>query len=392
MSEQTIDWEKSDKFEEIWKNFFEFITREDILEEEFREIRILFGANEVRELVEFIWENIEYASNMMERIKEFNKMNLYLGCFVGYLIGYFGENEVVSEECDFALVKFYTEKVLKNCSIYLDTIMEQLGTTTAKVIQQNKLREMEQMIEEIDPLEIYKEHREIAKAWQGVSLCSLGVMSRITRNRKLRDYLRNIDEILLTCNVLSHFRENIGYIPWVLNMAEEETIILIVPEKKRGIEVKIEQIDSEDVFFTLLQFELYHKNMLEPLGAMEFTYNEAIEKIAKHEWDKEELPDPLTDYACFDYYSYSALRADGSYEKAKAISGTETILRNPRLDGKIVILLASLTVRKSWSNAYVCGTHPGLQPKVEFLRELPKAEVEQWTKKIYETNIGKVCK
>lgn len=65
----------------------------------------------------------------------------------------------------------------------------------------------------------------------------MSVMSRICRERSLREYLRGVDSIGDLCGFLSQFEGAYGYISSVLGMVEEEDIIILSPEKQLGLEV-----------------------------------------------------------------------------------------------------------------------------------------------------------
>ena len=54
----------------------------------------------------------------------------------------------------------------------------------------------------------------------------------------------------------------------------------------------------------------------------------------------------------------------------------------PQLNGQTLILVGKPQIQRSWSGAFVAGTHINLRPQVEILRELDAAEVQQWLKTI----------
>ena len=54
---------------------------------------------------------------------------------------------------------------------------------------------------------------------------------------------------------------------------------LVFREPADQLYVSLEEIDSNNVFFTLLQFTLYHEGLLKELGAQGFEYREVVERI-----------------------------------------------------------------------------------------------------------------
>ena len=84
-------------------------------------------------------------------------------------------------------------------------------------------------------------------------MLSLGLMSRISSSRPLRDLLRSKDRIAERCYYLDNFCDTVGFVPRVLDMVEEETVLLLSPSTGNGVEVSLHEIDSNNIFFTLLQ-------------------------------------------------------------------------------------------------------------------------------------------
>lgn len=154
---------------------------------------------------------------------------------------------------------------------------------------------------------------------------------------------------------------------------------MLSPSTRQGVEVQLRQLDSNNLFFTLLQFALYHQNLLEALGAAEFNYQPLIEKLALHEpIPPEEYPEHIYEQGCLGYYNWQALRPDGSFDEMQAVWGEGVFQEIPQLNGRTLLLVGRPQIQRSWGGAFVTGTHINLQPQVQILRRLPEAEVQQW--------------
>ncbi|MCX4266863.1 MAG: hypothetical protein OSJ64_08735, partial [Firmicutes bacterium] len=160
------------------------------------------------------------------------------------------------------------------------------------------------------------------QAWHGLSPLSFGMMSRLAASQNLRDFFRQHNDgewLHGLCSLLSEWHEAVGFIPYMLDLQEENTALVLSPSTRQGVEVKLRQIDSNNLFFTLLQFALYHQNLLKSLGAAEFNYQPLIEKLALHEpIPPEEYPEHIYEQGCLGYYNWRALRPDGHFDEMQA--------------------------------------------------------------------------
>lgn len=338
-----------------------------------------FQSPAVQNLISFGAENNEFLDSIVDTFAEIGEMDAYNGCLTGYLIGLYGESEITNEKTDKALAIFF-ERVLGLCEQYIALACRRIGAAPEQLEEDDGLLEA---FGELSPEDMRKEAPEPAMAWMGIGMLALGLMSRISSSRPLRELLRSMDRIPERCSYLDSYCENVGFVPHVLNMVEEETVLLLSPATGNGVEVSLHEIDSNNIFFTLLQFTLYHEDLLEALGAQKFQYREVIERIARHEpVEEKEWPEQVYESGCFGYYTYPALQPDGSYNEMGAVWGEGTLYEVPKLDGRYVILLTKPNIQRSWGNAFVTSTHSQLQPDVKLIRRLSKEEVAGWMEKI----------
>ena len=366
-------------FSKAQQDFLAYAKSSELLHGELEEASVFFQASVVQNLIAFGAEHNEFLEQIAETFSAIGSMDIYRGCLTGYLIGLYGESEITSENADRALAAFF-QHVLGLCEQYMALVCQRIGATVEQLEEDDVLAEK---FYQFSPDSLWEEEPTLVKAWMGISMLSLGLMSRISSSRPLRELLRSADRIAERCFYLDSYCDTVGFVPHILNMVEEETVLLLSPATKNGVEVSLREIDSNNLFFTLLQFTLYHEHLLKPLGAQPFTYREVVERIARHEpVEEEEWPEQLYESGCFGYYTYPALQPDGSYNEMGTVWGEGTLYEVPKLDGRYVILLTKPNIQRSWGNAFVTSTHSRLQPEVKLIRRLSKEETEEWLEKI----------
>jgi len=366
--------------------------RDDALLGELEQPALFFNAPPVRRLLDYTAEAPEAARRLVDALAQINEMSVYRGALAGYLIGLYGEKGCANAQTDSALAEFYLH-ALELASEYLWLACQYLGIEpqqlTANADDEEKRQELIQRLGDLPP-DIAAFHQPNAmQAWCALSPLSFGMMSRLAASRALRDYFRahnENDRLLGVCSLFAEWHEAVGFIPYMLDLQEEALALVIAPAARRGVEVKVSQLDSNNLFFTLLQFELYHKNLLQPLGAADFQYRPLIEKIAKHEpLDEAEWPEQLHEQGALGYYAWPALRPDGSFDDSQPIWGEGVFADIPRLNGQTLVLVGAPQIQRSWGGAFVAGTHKNLRPRVEIRRELEPEEVRGWLAAIRQT-------
>ncbi len=367
------------EFSEARQAFLTFAKSPELLPDELDQTSVFFQAPAVKNLIAFGADHNEFLDQIAETFSAIGTMDVYRGCLTGYLIGLYGESEITAESADRALAAFF-QHILGLCEQYMGLVCERIGAAPEDLETDDDIAEA---FYQFSPDSLLEEKPELVKAWVGIGMLSLGLMSRISSSRPLRDILRSADKIAERCSRLDNYCDTVGFVPHILNMVEEETVLLLSPATGNGVEVSLREIDSNNLFFTLVQFVLYHEELLKPLGAQPFTYREIVERIARHEpVADEEWPEQLYESDCFGYYTYPALQPDGSYNEMGAVWGEGTLDEVPKLDGRYVILLTKPSIQRSWGNAFIASTHSRLQPEVKLTRRLSKEETAEWLNKI----------
>ncbi len=127
-------------------------------------------------------------------------------------------------------------------------------------------------------------------------------MSRICRERSLRESLRQVENIEDLCGFLAQYVGAYGFVSSVLELVEEEDIIILSPEQGVGLEVTVRQLDSNFLFFTLFQIEMYHRGWLEKLGVLDYKYDPVRDQRA-HNLVGEDEREEGQDTPCMEYYT-----------------------------------------------------------------------------------------
>lgn len=368
------------RFEQLAQGFLAFCQSDALLPNELQTPPVFFNAPQVKKLLTFTDDHEEFMPALLETLAQIGQMSIYRGSLVGYLIGLFGEKGYDSGQTDAALVDFY-QRVVQLNEQYVAAACRRLG------VEPRQLAEDDALLKRLDilpPAEAAPGQPQLQQAWCAFSPLSFGMMSRLAASRPARERMRSHNangRLPSLCRLLSEWHEAVGYIPYMLDLAEDETALVIAPATGRGVEVRLQQIDSNNLFFTLLQFALYHKNLLNALDAGPFTYDPVIEKIALHQpVDEEEYPQQLYQQGCLGYYNWRAMGTagifGGRFDEMQAVWGEGCFAEVPRLNGRPVILVGRPQILRSWGQAFVASTHINLQPSVEILRELSQAEVQ----------------
>lgn len=392
-------------YQKAWKDFLAYACGSNVTEKEMQNQSQFGKTPAVSALIQCGNENEDVAFGIPRDIGlNLKNMDAYRGCMAAYMIGLYAESGYCCDEGDDGLIDFFLIS-LDRCKQLIEECIRQTGCEenqdedeeSEEEIHQDDIEnneydedededyeDEESLMEKADLTLIFQEQPDLIKTYYGMGMATLAVMSRISRSRSLRDRLRKEGYVSNLCRQMDPYFPNVGFVPSILDMAEEETALLLSPSTGIGVEVALQQIDSNFVFFTLVQFALHHADLLEPLGADGFTYHDELELLAKHEGGSNQKQ--VGDSACFGYYAYPAWQQDGQFDPMQSVWGEGTLYEVPKLDGRFVILLDKPTIKRMWNNAFVQSTHSGLKPDVRVVRRLADEEAAAWIEKVREAN------
>lgn len=373
---------KQKEFEQAKEAFGYLINIPEVPLEELRTIKLFFGSETVQNLIEFGRQNNELIYPIVEFLGDaLSANNGYRANLCRYLIGVYAESGYATETTDHKLMQCFSASV-KECYGLLQNhcLANEIG-------MQDYLNDPEAYPLNVDGL--LPEHKHAVYIWYAMPLLTLGVMSRISEQRTLRDLLRQDTGLRGACEVLNVFLGNVGFVPTVLNMVENETVLFLSPQKELGYEVSLQEVDSNFLMFTLFQYALYHAGELEALGVTDYSYDPLIEKVALHIPlnEGESFPEHLSDKSCFGYHPCTAWQVDGSLASEDMVWGEGTLYEIPKVDGHFVILLGIPQVTRLWSNAFIASTHSHLRPRLVIEHKLTPDEVQRWILRIQNSTL-----
>ncbi len=371
-----------DRYRKRWERFYIYVRTTQCSVAECREDAVFFTAPPVRDLLDLCEQRPALANRLITDLgAHLAELDPFRACLCGLLIGRYGERGASSSDADRALVDRFLD-TLKACLQAVELICERRSISPEILLDRP-----EAFPANLSAL--FATDPEPAKAAFGMGALATGLLSRLAASRPLRDRLRQEKQVIPFCEGFGALFDPVfDWLPGLLRMAEEGTVLLLSLEQKVGAEVAFQQVDSNFLLFTLLQNLLYREGLLERFGAPKFVYDPALDKCSRHLplSGKERLPDPLEDNAGFDYYAPFAPGTDGKYDILHLIWGEGSPSGLPQLDGKTVLLLAPLTLSRRWGEEFLLGSHPRLRPAITLTRLLDDEEAAFWIARIRSLN------
>ena len=370
----------------IVRDFMAFVMRPEVAFDEITTSGVIFQHREFSALIDFCCKNPEVAEIVVgEVIRRLPEMDVFKACVAALCVGSITEGGVPCPS-SVEIVNYFIERSWR-CVAYLKKAAGMLEVG---------LDELEpEALEKADQRALYALDGEGYKTFVGSYYLIMCVMSRICRERSLRESLRQVENIEDLCGFLAQYVGAYGFVSSVLELVEEEDIIILSPEQGVGLEVTVRQLDSNFLFFTLFQIEMYHRGWLEKLGVLDYKYDPVRDQRA-HNLVGEDEREEGQDSACMEYYTYKAYQPDGTYSilmtgadgkqqvnPENRVWGEGNIYEIPRLDDRIVILVDSHPLMsRSWGKGFTTPVHGAIRPDVTLKRQLSDDEFDTWMQKV----------
>lgn len=373
----------------VMENFMAYACSPEIEFDEIGSDGVIFQHEEFGLLIQYCRQHPDKAEAVVEEvINKLPGMDVFKASVAALCVGTITEGGVACPSSP-KLVDYFVGRTWR-CVEYLNNVAKMLDVPV------NDLEP--DTLYKTDRKSLYRLDEEGYKTFMGSCYLIMSVMSRICRERSLREYLRGVDSISDLCDFLSQFEGAYGYIYSVLEMAEEEDIIILSPEKQLGLEVTIRQLDSNFLFFSLFQLEMHRQGWLEKLGVQNYKYDPLRDKQAHNLLEEAEEGTQEQDHACMEYYTYKAYQPDGTYSvllrtpggipqvnPETRVWGEGNIYEIPRLDDRIVILVDSHPLmNRSWGQGFTTPVHGAIRPEVTFKRQLTSDEFNGWMQRVKE--------
>ena len=229
------------------------------------------------------------------------------------------------------------------------------------------------------------------EAFLGIDMMVAPIMTIACASRPLRSYFRSLEPIEYI-EYLENYIAGLGYLHVASEACDITKILILSPKVERGFFIETADISNCYYLITLMEAELYKKDLLKRYGIEVYEFDEKIYNIAIGKEYPKEL---IETQAHQQYYTTYALGKDGKYKIENEEGelelnniiygdmGPEEI-PNDIDDTHIIIMDSEGMWNKAvkWDTNYFTKLHPKLNPYVKILNEISDKEYKDWIKKI----------
>ena len=229
------------------------------------------------------------------------------------------------------------------------------------------------------------------EAFLGIDMMVAPIMTIACASRPLRSYFRSLEPIEYI-EYLENYIAGLGYLHVATEACDITKILILSPKVERGFFIETADISNCYYLITLMEAELYKKDLLKRYGIEGYEFDEKIYNIAIGKEYPKEL---IETQAHQQYYTIYALGKDGKYKIENEDGelelnniiygdmGPEEI-PNDIDDTHIIIMDSEGMWNKAvkWDTNYFTKLHPKLNPYVKILNEISDKEYKDWIKKI----------
>lgn len=142
-----------DQFSGLRQEFLSYTKEADLLPDELEEDSQFFQAPAVKDMIAFGAEHNEFLEQIVDTFAGIGSMDIYRGCLTGYLIGLYGESDIIAKQTDLALAAFF-QQVLGLCEKYMELVCERLGVSPEKLAEDEDLQDR---FYEFPPLSLFSD-------------------------------------------------------------------------------------------------------------------------------------------------------------------------------------------------------------------------------------------
>ncbi len=229
------------------------------------------------------------------------------------------------------------------------------------------------------------------EAFLGIDMMVAPIMTVACASRPLRSYFRSLEPVEYI-EYLENYITGLGYLHVAAEACDITKVLILSPKVERGFFIETADISNCYYLITLMEAELYKKDLLKRYGIEGYEFNEKIYNIAMGKEYPQEL---IETQAHQQYYTIYALDKDGKYKIENENGeldlnniiygdmGPEEI-PNDIDDTHIIIMDSDGMWNKAvkWDTNYFTKLHPKLNPYLKILNEISDKEYKDWIKKI----------
>ena len=229
------------------------------------------------------------------------------------------------------------------------------------------------------------------EAFLGIDMMVAPIMTIACGSRPLRKYFKSLEPVEYI-EYLENYNKGLGYLHVAAEACNLTKILILSPKVERGFFIETADISNCYYLITLMEAELYKKDLLKRYGIDGYEFNETIYNIAT---GKEYPKEFIETQAHQQYYTIYALGKDGKYKIEDENGeldlnniiygdmGPEEIPND--IDNTHIIIMDSdgmWNKAVKWDTSYFTKLHPKLNPYLKILNEISDEEYKDWINKI----------
>ncbi|WP_300755493.1 hypothetical protein [uncultured Brachyspira sp.] len=339
-------------------------------------------------LKEYIKDNEEKELEICREIsKEFNNMDIlksyYAANFVGHAIFH---TEIADEEMGKNIISLFSKNIEQACQ-FIDNVSQLYNVDEDEITEED--------IANVNIEVMYKTDYKSLEAFIGIDMMIAPLMTVLCSNQNLRKYFISLD-LMDHIEYLETYIQSLSYIHVAAEACSKTKILVLAPKTQRGFFIEASDMSNAYYLITLLESELYKKELLKRYGIDNYEFDENVYNIASGTSYAKELTESQ---AHMQYYTIYAMQKDGSYkiEDENGELDLNTMLYGdmspeeiPDIDGMHIIIMDSDGMWKKpikWNMSYFSKPHQKLTPYVKILDEISDEEYNNWIEKIKNYNI-----
>lgn len=229
------------------------------------------------------------------------------------------------------------------------------------------------------------------EAFLGIDMMVAPIMTIACLNRNLRAYFRSLEPVEYI-EYLENYIKGLGYLHVAAEACNITKVLILSPKVERGFFIETADISNCYHLITLMEAELYKKDLLKRYGIDGYEFNEKIYNIATGKEYPKEL---IETQAHQQYYTIYALCQDGKYKIENENGELELYniiygdmgpeeIPNDIENTHIIIMDSDGMWNKAikWDMNYFTKLYPKLNPYVKILEEISDKEYKSWIEKI----------
>ncbi|WP_300369287.1 hypothetical protein [Brachyspira sp.] len=372
--------------EDVVKEYIDY-TKEKANVDEVANKKLVSQNDKFLKLKEYVKNNPDKEFSICKEIvSEFDNMDIlksyYAANFVGHALHH---EDSIDEEIGKSIINLFFRNIDKACR-FIENASQLYNVDEDELTEDDIARITIDVMYRLDykPLE----------AFIGIDMMIPPVMTVICTNQNLRKYFIDLG---LTEHIeyLESYVHALSYIHIGVEACNKTKVLILTPKMQRGFYIEASDLSNGYYLITLLEAELYKKNLLKRYGIDNYEFNETVYNIAT---GKEYAKELIEAEAHQQYYTIYAVQKDGSYniEDEKGELDLNKILYSdmspseiPDLEDTHILIMDSegmWTKPIKWDISYFSKPHQKLNPYVKILDEISDEEYNIWMEKIKNYN------